>query len=47
MDQRRHPLDVSIAAQTEKSVIGRLIQLYKHDFSELAKVGEPYGEHAS
>ena len=44
MDQRRQPLDVSIAAETEKQILGRLIQLYKHDFSEFAKVGEPYGE---
>jgi predicted acetyltransferase len=42
MDQQ--PLDVSIADESEKSIIERLIQLYKHDFSELAKIGEPYGE---
>ena len=27
-----------------KSIIANLIQLYKYDFSEFAKVGSPYGE---
>src|SRR5262245_35485001 len=44
MDQRPQPVHVSIADHTERPIVGRLIQLYKHDFSEFAKVGEPYGE---
>ena len=37
-------LVVSLATRAEKSAVERLMQLYLHDFSEFAKVGEPYGD---
>jgi predicted acetyltransferase len=40
-----HPsLVVEPAAGPEKPIVARLLQLYLHDFSEFAKIGEPYGE---
>jgi predicted acetyltransferase len=35
---------VSTAAAAEKSTIAQLLQLYLHDFSEFAAIGEPYGD---
>jgi predicted acetyltransferase len=37
-------LTISHATAIEKPAVARLLQLYLHDFSELAKIGEPHGE---
>ncbi|WP_282605118.1 GNAT family N-acetyltransferase [Pelagibius sp. Alg239-R121] len=37
-------LQIAKATIVEKPAVARMLQLYLHDFSEFAKVGEPYGE---
>lgn len=44
MQNQLQSLNISIAANSEKPIIARLLQLYLHDISEFARVEEPYGE---
>ena len=37
-------LEIATADRTEKSVVAHLLQLYLHDFSDFAIVGQPYGD---
>jgi predicted acetyltransferase len=37
-------LEIVEAGLEEKPIVGRLVQLYLHDFSELASIGSPYGD---
>ena len=37
-------LSISTAAGSERETLARLLQLYLHDFSELADIEEPYGD---
>jgi predicted acetyltransferase len=37
-------LEIIIATIDEKPIVARLVQLYLHDFSELAAIGSPYGD---
>ena len=35
---------IAPVASADKLILSRMMQLYLHDFSEFANVGEPYGE---
>ena len=37
-------LEVDIASAQERPILERMLQLYKHDFSEFAAIDSPYGE---
>lgn len=44
MTEPVHPASVSPAGLDEKPTLARLLQLYLHDFSEFATIGDPHGE---
>lgn len=37
-------LHITLARETEQSVVARLLQLYLHDFSAFAEANDPYGK---
>lgn len=37
-------LEIMPASLAEKPIVARMVQLYLHDFSELAAIGSPYGD---
>ncbi len=39
-----HDMTVTEARAAEQPLLGRLLQLYLHDFSEHAALGSPHGE---
>ena len=44
MSHRHDRLTVSPVTKSEREIVARMLQLYLHDFSEFAKINEPYGE---